>query len=329
MIKIYDSSNSKKRPLNRGFGGVVENENVFDIKEYLKLNNFIILSSPENADIIFTNDIFYYEEEYLPNLYPNKIYIKRMDGIFFQNDLKYRNELLNQSACDANIVSFISEFSKNSLKGLYPELKIKNSIVINNFTNPNFFKKKEFFNNKPLNALIIATDWKREEKRLNDILKLKNILIENNITLHIIGTLDEKINDIKYISYGYIKEKEIINEIYNKCDFLINLSYKDACPKTVCNAINCGLPVFYANSGGVSEIVKENFGSYTNDNLNIMFEEKIPELKQKILEKDFQLFLNNYELYQQNLITYLDKKENFIDFKKMLKKYQEIFSTIS
>jgi glycosyltransferase involved in cell wall biosynthesis len=266
-------------------------------------------------------------------MYPNKYYIKRMDGIFFQEELKERNYLLNKSACDANCVVFISKFSQDSFHGLYPDLKIKKEVVINNFTNPFIFKKnniktlkKEYLKK---NALIIATNWNRLEKRLNDILKLKEMLKKYKIKLHIIGKLEENIgnllNDISYESYGYLESKEKINDIYNKCDFLINFSYKDACPKTVCNAINCGLPIYYANSGGLSEIVTEEFGYGIKDNLEIVFEKSIPFLSKKEIEDGFEYFLSNFEKYKNNLNNYLLNKENIQDYNKMLNSYRNIF----
>jgi hypothetical protein len=73
QIKIYDTSNSKKRPLNRGFGGSIENENIFDIKNFLSgLDNFLIIDKVEEADIVLTNDVFFKEEVYLLTSYVSK-----------------------------------------------------------------------------------------------------------------------------------------------------------------------------------------------------------------------------------------------------------------
>ena len=38
------------------------------------------------------------------------------------------------------------------------------------------------------------------------------------------------------------------------------LKYKDPCPNTVIEAMSCGLPVLYSNSGGLPEIVSQDCG---------------------------------------------------------------------
>ena len=38
------------------------------------------------------------------------------------------------------------------------------------------------------------------------------------------------------------------------------LKYKDPCPNTVIEAMSCGLPVLYSNSGGLRDIVSQDCG---------------------------------------------------------------------
>jgi hypothetical protein len=46
---------------------------------YLKtLNKYQFVTNVKERDIILTNDVFYWEEDYLPEKYPEKKYIKRM-----------------------------------------------------------------------------------------------------------------------------------------------------------------------------------------------------------------------------------------------------------
>ena len=46
--------------------------------------------------------------------------------------------------------------------------------------------------------------------------------------------------------------------IYQKGDAYIMLKYKDPCPNTVIEAMSCGLPILYSDSGGLPEIIGDN-----------------------------------------------------------------------
>ena len=48
--------------------------------------------------------------------------------------------------------------------------------------------------------------------------------------------------------------------IYQKHEVYINLKYLDPCPNAVIEALSCGLPVIYSNSGGTPELVGNNAG---------------------------------------------------------------------
>ena len=38
------------------------------------------------------------------------------------------------------------------------------------------------------------------------------------------------------------------------------LKYKDPCPNSVIEAMSCGLPILYSNSGGLPELVNNRCG---------------------------------------------------------------------
>lgn len=49
-------------------------------------------------------------------------------------------------------------------------------------------------------------------------------------------------------------------EIFRKCDIFLHPKINDPCPGIVIEAMACGLPVIYSNSGGVPELVGEDAG---------------------------------------------------------------------
>lgn len=114
MLKIFDCSNSEERPMNRNFGGPIQNEFVSLLHKHS--NNYFVkfVDDVNECDIIFTNDIY---PEYILEI--DKPKVKRMDGIFWQTDLKERNEKYNKAAEQSDLVIFISEYSRNSYYKLY------------------------------------------------------------------------------------------------------------------------------------------------------------------------------------------------------------------
>ena len=138
MIKIFDCSNSDERPNHRGHGGPIENDIIRYLKQYCSRYNCSFTEDVLKADVIITNDIF-----------PSSLIgidipkVKRMDGVFFQEALKNRNDSLNYSAELADHVIFISEFSKNSFFNLYRGKDIKKHSVVLNRADPRVFSHSE------------------------------------------------------------------------------------------------------------------------------------------------------------------------------------------
>lgn len=312
MIKIFDCSNSSERPSHRIISKCPkENDMMKDLKKYCP-EDFCFVDKPLYSDILLTNDVF---PSFLNGL--NKIRIKRMDGVFWQNEFKERNEPLNKSAIKSDLVIFISQFSKDSYFNLYGT-PLKNNIVINNNADTNIFNNR---NNKPKNKIVLcasASNWNRPEKRLNSILKFFDAVYSENVYLNLIGDVSGiKISNKNIKCFGYIENQTKMSEIMNESNLFINLSYKDACPKTVIQAIQCGLPVLYANSGGVKEMVGD-FGFGVSDIVDYKFENKIPpEVCIEELVGGLNYIINNYNSLKQNVVPYdVTMKMYFDAFRK-------------
>lgn len=124
LLRIFDCSNSSERPANRNFGGPIQNEFVGLLHKYSKKYGIVFVDSLDDCDVVFTNDV--YPESVLTSDKPR---VKRMDGVFWQNELKERNEKYNLAAKQSDLVIFISEYSKKSFETLYG-YDLEKSVVV-------------------------------------------------------------------------------------------------------------------------------------------------------------------------------------------------------
>ena len=111
-----------------------------------------------------------------------------------------------------------------------------------------------------------------------------------------------------------------MNELINKNDSFIYLGYNDPAPKTVCQALNCKVPLFLTNSGGNRELAQD-FAYYIKEDNFPKFHEKVPELNIDEIVLSFNEYLK-YLLEFKNKIQNYNSAENF---ENMLEKYFTIF----
>lgn len=307
MIKIFDCSNSNQISHKRKFGPK-DNDIIYGLKYYSSLFDCKFVNDYKNADVIITNDIY---PDYIKNLDIPKI--KRMDGIYWNNENKEKNLELNESASISDHVIFISNYSKNALNTLYPEIKIKNYSIILNVADDKIFKNFQKKDEYLRSFSASCTDWSRSEKRFKDLINFSENISEK---IYLIGHCDNTVpNNI--IKMGYINNYFEINKILNKTSAFINLSYRDAAPKVVCQAVSCGLPVLYADSGGTGELI--DYGIPINDEKNIFFSNELNELNIKdILESYYKMKKKFNSLFGNKKRNYLDMISNYF---KIIKQY--------
>lgn len=64
----------------------------------------------------------------------------------------------------------------------------------------------------------------------------------------------------KYVRFSGPYTQEQAPEIYRMADAYVMTKHNDPCPNTVLEALACGLPVLYSNTGGVPELVGDDAG---------------------------------------------------------------------
>lgn len=268
--RIYDCSNSSERPAHRSVSkGPSENDIMRGLKKYAHVFGFEYIDNPEDAEVIITNDVY-------PSnvLVLDKPRVKRMDGVFFLEHLKERNEPLNQAALQSTIIVFISEYSQYSFIALYGKGTDDSFVIPNCVDESVFFPLPKKIGNPYWMAS--ASNWAREEKRYEDLMVFARDVMSHGEQLMVIGECDEEYVP-NVVKVGYIDDEREMNRVINMGKAFINLSYRDPAPKVVCQAVNCKLPILYANSGGTPEMV--NAGVAIKDESKMNFEGSVPRLK--------------------------------------------------
>ena len=311
--KYFDCSNNSysAQTHNKNSLGPTENDIMKDLNQYSILFGFKRTYNYEEADIIITNTI--YPDEILEWSRKHSIpKVKRMDGIYWQNDLIHKNTKLNRAALESDHIIFISKYSQNTLKELYG-YELNSSVILNNADDTVFFLRE-----KPDFRLVSScSNWGRDGKRLEYLIELANNIEEE---IHLIGKCDIDLPG-NMIKHGYIKDQQQMSTIIGESHLFISLFYRDAGSKVTCQAIKCGLPVLYVTSGGLNELVWGN-GVSVNDDVSISFRNNVPSLNMdEILEKynelkdsyDYRIKkFKEREPYYRTIENYFNVMENYL-----------------
>lgn len=323
-MKIYDCSNSevslkaKGKSIRRDYGPK-ENDILRYLKQYASEFGHVFVKNPDDADVIFTNDIF-------PESFPGKKKVKRMDGVFARADMVHRNEALNQAAREADHVIFISDYSRESYFKLYdPDCcTLKSWSTIPNEVDPQIFYpgldwSSTNYNTSPKEMIAVASDWSRPEKRLNDLLLLAEMAPNTDFIL--VGKVPDKVWPKNIRFKGYIDTPQKLADTLRMADGMVSFFYKDAYPKTMVQAKYCGLPVLYTNSGGQDQIGVS--GIMVPDIKNISFDKTVPRLKVEDILKAWKLFKSSYKDLKEEA-KWNGGRDAFVS---MLKKYFNVLNT--
>ena len=264
-------------------------------------------------------------------------YFLRLDGLYIDNkNTKVNSNLENQKIFDsitnAKGIIFQSEYCKQITEKLYPNQINQPSIVINNgvpldIFNPfgnNFRSKLNLHKNEKL--LITSAHWRRH-KRLQETIKLINILNEGNhdqYKLIILGKTNlQKIysNNKNLIFAGEIEPHNLATW-YRTADVYIHLAWIEPAGNTQNEAIGCGLPVVCSNNGGLKEtVIRANAGLVSlTDNIfdyNFVDYYNPPEPNYSNLLRDVKYIFNNLDLFKSKI------KYNEVDINLVAKNYEK------
>ncbi len=148
-----------------------------------------------------------------------------------------------------------------------------------------------------------------------------NNLNNFNIELLIIGEIDkEKFKDLN-IDIKFLKRVNSdykLNKLYNYSDILLFTSRQDNLPNVVLEAQSAGLPVVSFNTGGLKDIIRNNYNGYLCKSFdqNDFAKKVIKLINNKSLRLKFSINSRKYAL--KNLNYKKIGKEYLYYFKKGL-----------
>lgn len=183
----------------------------------------------------------------------------------------------------------------SSLFECYPHFVIPSSLNTSLFkpldtpSGPN----NSFADKKDVTLIFVATRVNEKRKGLHILLEALTALDSNqNIKLLLVGDIDGCIEfppNIELIHVGVVKNKELLNLLYNLADGCLIPSIEDNLPGVFMESLSCGTPVIGTPVGGIKETLEKysHAGVLCSDFTSI-------ELKNGI-----ELFLSNVEKYNR------------------------------
>lgn len=182
--------------------------------------------------------------------------VYRIDGIWINtlDDYKSKNKPLISGLTHADHIIYQSDFCKQTVETIF-KIKRPNHIIMNGADPKEFALDPAFKPDKP--TFISTCKW-RPHKRLKYIVDgfIRSKCSEESY-LYIYGDVDPS-QQLRQKNIRYMGWSDEINKVVPWCVSSVYLSFLDWCPNAVVESLVAGVPVIYANSGGVPYIVKDS-----------------------------------------------------------------------
>jgi glycosyltransferase involved in cell wall biosynthesis len=188
-------------------------------------------------------------------------------------DSDYRIWQINQELADATI--FQSSYSLQ--KHLELGLEFKSPCVIMNASDPRVFHPHGRITfDRRRKIRLISTSWSDNLNKGAPIYKwLEDQLDWDRFEYTFVGRSQIQFERIRMIAPV---PSEQVAELLRQHDIYIIASRYDPCSNALIEALSCGLPAIYLNSGGHPEIVGEAGFAF-------LYKEEIPELLDRLVEE--------------------------------------------
>ncbi len=199
---------------------------------------------------------------------PNLISNINQDISYFNFKEKKKNyKLLDQIILTFPCKDFRTIYKKSILKN------IKNSFIIPNSFDENYFFWKKSKKNKKFTILYGAQNLDKEWKGTEIIVDLINYFKNYEINFVIFGKTVKYLNffknnkKIKYLNYVYSKRE--LGKIFLKSDLFIFPSHLESFGKVIIESLACGTPVIANKKFGAKDIISHKKDGFLVNNQNL------------------------------------------------------------
>jgi len=205
-----------------------------------------------------------------------------------------------------NLVDHIIFQSEFSLKCFQETGYQKNNYsIISNGVNQDVFNIKNTLKwNKQDRLKIVAASWSNNLAKGHKVISDFSLL--ENIEISFIGNWNDQVPVNKVKLFPPMSHSQI-SKIFKKSDIFLFPAENESCPNILLEALSCGLPVLYSNSGANKELV-EKFGV---------------EIKKNYLNS-INKISNHYEM----ICTELIKNINSFSIENSGKRYLEVLKKV-
>jgi glycosyltransferase involved in cell wall biosynthesis len=332
--RVFFKKKLNKEIINIFFGGAYSGSKggtlvkVKRLKQYFKEDRL-------NFNIVYLlSNSIYYDFKYLQKIKNIIPIIHNQNGVFYTSwyagDCNIENKKMSKQLHISDYVLFQSKFCKLS-SDTYLGVREKNfEIVYNAVDLKKFSPSKINFEINDIKILMTGTFRpymiKGVESAINAIAILKK---KYQICLTIAGFVDnfsknylEKLiikNKLENnINFTGTYDQEVAEKIYRANDIYFFFVQNPPCPNALIEAIACGLPAIYSDSGSAKEIVEKGGIGVTCP----LSWEEFYFLDENEIAKSTEQIINNYSYFsKQARISAMNKH----DINSWILKHQQIF----
>jgi len=266
--------------------------------------------------------------------------VHNQNGVFYpswyKGDYRKKNKIMATQYSFADYIFFQSKFCKNIAEKFLGQCSVPNEVLYNAIDTKLYKPNKKNKLNK--HTFVFLTTGKFSEIHFyhlkNTILAISSLnykkykfklLIGGSISPNLKNMIISLIKNNKVENYvlliGEYRQEEAAL-LYNQADAFVYLLHQSPCPNSVIEAMSCGLPILYSDSGGVPEIVGKKCGVPLEVELSFekSFCPNIAIIKNGILK-----LINNYEYFSKESRL---RAVNKFDIKYWIKRHQEVFKEL-
>ena len=203
----------------------------------------------------------------------------------------------------ADGIIFQSEFCQRCFEE--QGCKPKHKTVVLNGTDLEIFKHAPQALNKD-NIKVLACSWSPNlRKGFAEMIELSEM---KNMQLTFVGQWCKELSMPKTIIVKPPLEHKALAQEYAKSNILLFPARGEACPNTAVEALACGKPLLYRNSGGTPEVVKD---------LGIQIKSELKLAVEQIIQQ------------YSDLCSKIEKRRSLFDIKEKIKEYEVFIQKIN